>query len=223
MRAEADSSEMSKDVSIPAGESKSWNWHPDLPIQYSPIFSFPPKPSAILRWIASAWLPLTELTCYLLLAIAVWKWVQPSLENTTTVAAGWIVAVWLRNILMMTAIATVLHLWLHSWRMQGDRFRYMRTSPTAAGSKFLGGQQLRDNVFYTLASGVTLWTIYECLMWLAYANGIAPMVTLAGNPVWFVLWFLLIGIWYSFHFCWVHRLLHWQPLYRRFHSCTIVM
>ena len=159
MRAETGNSEMSKGVSVPAGTSKSWNWHPDLPIQYSPIFSFPTKPLAILRWIASAWLPLTELTCYLLLAIAIWFLVQPSLQDTTTLASGWIAAVWLRNLLMMTAIATLLHLWLYRWRMQGDQFRYMRTSPTAAGSKFLGGQQLRDNVFYTLASGVTL----DCL------------------------------------------------------------
>ena len=122
MTTEAGKPKMGKDVSIPAGESKSWNWHPDLPIQYSPLFSFPPKPSAILRWIASAWLPLTELTCYLLLAIVIWYLVQPSLEVTTTVAAGWIGAVWLRNILMMTAIATVLHLWLYSCRMQGDQF-----------------------------------------------------------------------------------------------------
>lgn len=90
MRAETGNSEMSKGVSVPAGTSKSWNWHPDLPIQYSPIFSFPTKPLAILRWIASAWLPLTELTCYLLLAIAIWFLVQPSLQDTTTLASGWI-------------------------------------------------------------------------------------------------------------------------------------
>ena len=218
MATEAGNAKMRNDVSIPAGGSKSWNWHPDLPIQYSPLFSLPLKPSAIVRWIASAWLPLTELSCYLLLAIAIWHLVQPPLEDTKTVAVDWIGAVWLRNILLMTAIATALHLWLYRWRKQGDRFRFMRTSPTAAGSKFLGGQQLRDNVFYTLASGVTIWTIYECLMWLAYANDIAPTATLASNPVWFVLWFPLIGIWYSFHFYWVHRLLHWQPMYRRFHS-----
>jgi len=122
MRTETADPKMGNDVPIPAGESKSWNWHPDLPIQYSPIFSFPPKPAAIMRWIASAWLPLTELTCYLLLAITIWHLVQPPLEDTTTVAAGWIGAVWLRNLLMMTAIATVLHLWLHRWRMQGDQF-----------------------------------------------------------------------------------------------------
>ncbi len=42
----------------PAGESKSWNYHPDIPIQYSPLFSFPPNPLAIVKWFAGAWLPL---------------------------------------------------------------------------------------------------------------------------------------------------------------------
>ena len=80
------------------------------------------------------------------------------------------------------------------------------------------GSQLHDNVTWTLASGVTIWTLYECGLWLAYANDVAPMVTLADNPVWFVLWFPLIGVWYSLHFYCVHRLLHWKPLFDRVHS-----
>jgi len=163
--------ELSDSKSKRAGESASWNWHPELPIRYSPVFSFPLRPKEVVKWIAGAWLPLTELTCYLLLAIAVWQWLQPAFADTQSIAVGWIVVVWLRNVLMMTAIATGLHLWLHTWRKQGNQYRYMRTSPTASGDKFLGGRQLQDNVFWTLVSGVTVWTAYECLMWLAYANG----------------------------------------------------
>ncbi|NKB64152.1 MAG: hypothetical protein GKR95_19240 [Gammaproteobacteria bacterium] len=66
----------------PAGESKSWNWHPDVPIQYSPLFCVPLKPLAILKWFANAWLPLTELGCYLLIAIIVSLWVQPPLSSS---------------------------------------------------------------------------------------------------------------------------------------------
>ncbi len=202
----------------PAGESKSWNWHPDIPIQYSPLFSFPPNPLAIVRWFASAWLPLTELTFYLLLAFVVWHWIQPPLAETGTLAAGWVGALWVRNLVMMTLIASALHLWLYAWRGQGDSYRYMRNAPTAEGGKFLGGRQLVDNVCWTLASGVTVWTIYETIMWLAYSNGVAPMISFDENPIWFVLWFPLIGIWYSFHFYWVHRFLHWKPMYDRYHS-----
>ena len=190
-------------IGTPAGKSKSWNWHPDIPIQYSPLFSFPPNPLAAIKWFASAWLPLTELTCYLLLAIAVYLRVQPPLAETTSLEAGWIGALWLRNLIMMALIATSLHLWLYRWRKQGDSYRFMRNSPTAESKKFLSGYQIWDNVFWTLASGVTIWTLYESGMWFAFANGFAPMVSFAEHPIWFVIWFPLIGIWYSFHFYWV--------------------
>jgi len=38
------------------------------------------------------------------------------------------------------------------------------------------------------------------------------------NPIWFILLFLLTPIWISFHFYWVHRWLHWPPLYRLAHA-----
>ena len=203
---------------MPAGESKSWNWHPDIPIQYSPLFSFPPNPLSIAKWYIGAWLPLTELTCYLLLAIAVFFWVQPPLHETRTFSLDWVTALWARNFIMMTLIATALHLWLYTWRKQRNEFRYMRQEPTAKNRRFLGGSQLRDNVFWTLVSGVTMWSLYETGLWYAMANGFSPTITLSENLVWFVLWFPLIGIWFSFHFYWAHRFLHWKPLYDRVHS-----
>lgn len=206
------------EIGMPAGESKSWNYHPDIPIQYSPLFSLPPNPLAIVKWFVGAWLPLTELTLYLLLAITVWRWLQPPLEETTSFAIGWVGAIWLRNIIMMTLIATALHLWLYRWRKQGDSYRFMRVLPTAKNPKFFGGYQLLDNIFYSLVSGVTFWSAYEAAMWFAYANDYAPTVSFEQHPIWFVLWFPLIGIWYSFHFYWAHRFLHWKPMYDKFHS-----
>ncbi len=207
----------------PAGNPRAdaipqWLWRPGDPITFSPLFSFPPRPTAVLSWFARAWLPFTELTLYLLLGIAVWHWLQPPLSETGLPAVEWIAPVWLRNLLLHTTLATLLHLWLYTWRGQGDAFRFRHKAPTALSSLFLGGSQLRDNVFWTLASGVTIWTLYESLMWMALARGMAPTITLAGNPIWFVLWFPLIGVWYSFHFYWVHRFLHWKPMYTRYHA-----
>lgn len=201
-----------------AGASKSWNWHPAIPIGYSPLFEFPPNPVRIVRHFVRAWLPLTEFTCYLLLAMGVWFWLQPPLAETMSFSADWIVPMWLRNIAMMSVIATGLHLWLHTWRKQGDAYRYMRNLPTGKDTKFFGGTQLRDNVFWTLASGVTVWTFYEAIMWISYANGVATIVTFKDRPGWFVLLFLLIPVWQSFHFFCIHRLLHWKPIYDRIHS-----
>ncbi|MGB0505969.1 MAG: sterol desaturase family protein, partial [Pikeienuella sp.] len=69
-----------------------------------------------------------------------------------------------------------------------------------------------------LASGVTIWSAYEVgLMW-AFANGYIPTMEVSTNPTWFVAAFMLIPLWYSFYFYWVHRFLHWPPLYRAAHA-----
>ena len=41
---------------------------------------------------------------------------------------------------------------------------------------------------------------------------------LADSPVWFILLFPLLLIWQSLHFYFVHRALHWKPLYKHVHS-----
>ena len=45
-----------------------------------------------------------------------------------------------------------------------------------------------------------------------------PIATLSNAPIWFVVWMFLIPLWASFHFYWIHRALHWPPLYRIAHS-----
>jgi sterol desaturase/sphingolipid hydroxylase (fatty acid hydroxylase superfamily) len=46
----------------PAGESKSWNWHPHIPIQYSPVFTFPLNPVHML--FHAYWLTLATATSH---------------------------------------------------------------------------------------------------------------------------------------------------------------
>ena len=64
---------------LKAGESKEWNWHPDYPVAVSPIFSWPPKPIATLKWFTLYWLPITESLIYALLAVGVWFFLVPPL------------------------------------------------------------------------------------------------------------------------------------------------
>ena len=33
------------DEHLKAGSSKEWNWHPDLPVAVTPLFSWPPQPA----------------------------------------------------------------------------------------------------------------------------------------------------------------------------------
>ncbi len=61
---------------------------------------------------------------------------------------------------------------------------------------------------------VLVWSVFEVGLWWGYANNALPFSALAANPVWFVLWMLLMPFWRNLHFYWVHRLIHWPPLYR---------
>jgi lathosterol oxidase len=73
-------------------------------------------------------------------------------------------------------------------------------------------------MFWTLASGVTVWTAYETFFLWGYASGQLEIMDWRSNPVWFALLFLLIPIWSSLHFYFVHRSLNWRPLYRMAHA-----
>ena len=53
---------------------------------------------------------------------------------------------------------------------------------------------------------------------MGYANGWAPMITVESNPVWFFALFLLMPVFQSFHFYWLHRALHIPWIYKRVHA-----
>ena len=197
---------------------REWNWHPELPVQVTPLFDWPPDPRKTLKWFAENWLPVSEYSLYVLLAYLIWSLVHPSYEASSQFAAGWVLSIWLRNLLLMLIFGTGLHLWLYTWSKQGKDLKYDHRGLAQDNGTFLFRNQLWDNVFWSLASGVSLLTLFEVVIWWALANGYAPAFGFAEHPVWFFLCFPLIPIFNSFHFYCVHRLLHTQLLYDRFHS-----
>lgn len=164
------------------------------------------------------WLIVTERSVLVLISLASWFWFQPSLNITATLSVDWIILLYMRNLLLMAMIAGGLHLFFYSCKGQGQRLRYDTRDLKNPNRNFLFQRQVIDNMFWSLASGVTVWTIYEVLMFWAMGNGYAAALSWADHPVWFVVIILLTPIWISFHFYWVHRCLHWPPLYRLAHS-----
>ena len=172
----------------------------------------------ILRWFWTRWFLISEKLILVGIAFATVAWFQPPLEVTRTLSFDWIAGLYLRNLILFSAVAGALHLYLYYWRAQGDRLKFDPRPLADKGRQFTWGGQVRDNMFWSLASGVTVWTGYEVLLFWAMGNGYAPVLTWEASPVWFVALFFLIPIWESFYFYWIHRLLHWPPLYRRVHA-----
>ena len=206
------------DEHLKAGTSKEWNWHPDLPVAVTPLFSWPPRPIATLRWFATNWLPITEYLIYTLMAWAIWAWLVPPLEQMQRLSWGWVLQLWARNLILMIFFAQGLHLWLYGWKKQDEDYKFDRRGPAKNARIFLWNDQYWDNVTYALLSGVTVWTFYDTIVWMAYANGWAPMITAQSNPIWFFVMFLLLPVAQSFHFYWLHRALHIPWIYKRVHS-----
>ena len=80
------------------------------------------------------------------------------------------------------------------------------------------GNQVWDNMFWTLGSGVGFWTAWEFLYWWALANGHAPGMNFSDNPVWFFAMFLIVVVWNSGHFYFVHRWMHYPKIYPIVHA-----
>ena len=198
--------------------NKTWHYQPDVPIPVSPIMNWPPQPFEFLRWISRYWLALGAVTIEFALAWAIITWFHPDTEAMQTLDWQWVSQIYLRNIVLIFLAAGGLHLWFYVLNGQGKKLKFDSKDLAKDRPSFLFRDQVRDNMFWTLASGVTFWTLYEVGYFWASANGLTPILAFPDNPIWFIALFILIPIWASFYFYWVHRWLHWPPLYKIAHA-----
>lgn len=196
---------------------KGWNHVPDVPLKVSPIFSWPPNPTEIVGWFWNSWFLITEKLIIVGIAFASFYWFQPPLEESRTFAFGWVAQTYARNLLLALIIGGALHLWFYTFSAQGLKLKYDPRPLMVNGRQFTLGGQVRDNMFWTLGTGVFIWTGYEVVLIWALANGYMPLITWAAHPVWFVALFFLIPIWESFYFYVIHRAIHIPFLYKHVH------
>jgi len=195
-----------------------WHYQPPLPIAVSPYFSWPPNVPAILKWMVGGWFPLSERLIILMLALMSSIFFHPAIERCREISPDWVAQIYVRNFALMCFVAGGLHLYFYVWRRQGDEYRFDKRPLVNNSRVFTFNSQIRDNMFWTLASGVSIWTAYEVLMMWALANGYAPALSLPGDLVWLVLLIFLLPMWETTHFFLIHRLIHSSPLYQRIHA-----
>lgn len=199
-------------------KSGGWHYHPDLPIRNSELFIWPPRPMAWLRWLRRTWLTVAMTPVWLGLAAVTWFTLMPDLQRMQVLAWDWVVQVYAVNLAMILIVAGGLHLYFYRYRRQGMARKFDPRFMAEKNETFTLNDQVWDNMFWTIASGVTCWTAFQVLYLWGAANGVLPWLDWAENPVWFALFFVAIPIWSSMHFYWIHRWLHWKPLYRVAHA-----
>ena len=202
----------------PATSRAQFQHTPELPVQLTPIFDWPPSPIAVLRWLAASWLAISAYGICAILAFIVYFAFQPSQEVMKDFAFGWVAQIWLRNFIIMFSVAGLLHLYFYIFKAQGNSLKFEERDQDRSSKVHSFGNQVFDNMLWTLGSGVFVWSAYEVLYFWMYANGFVPALAFAENPIWFIALFPIITIWSSMHFYWVHRMLHWPPLYRIAHA-----
>ena len=190
-------------------------WKPEgATVVPNPIFSWPPKPVEVARWLYEYIVPFNII--YLIVVLVTWAFLTPEMARMKALSADWILEIYIRNQVMLIAVAGILHLRLWSQKAQGFRYKW---SPNwmSKNKKFLWNDQVRDNMFWSIASAGTIWTAFEVGMLWLYANGAIPYADPREHPVAFALVLLLAPLWYNFYFYWAHRFLHTRFMYRMAH------
>lgn len=204
------------DESILGTRDRKGNWAPTRPNDFGPLFSWPTRPVAIARWFVTSYLASWQLL-YFGVAALVWFALTPSVDTMASLAPGWIAWVLVCNFAIVVAWYGLWHLRLYVRRAQGTRTKYSSKWPRES-SRFTFGHQTKDNVFWSLASGVPIVTAFEVVgLWL-FASGRIPWLRWAEHPVRIVAIVLLVPIWRELHFYAVHRLIHVPALYKTVHS-----
>jgi len=117
----------------------------------------------------------------------------------------------------LVILAGSLHVYLYVIAGQKMRLKF-DVRPMERKKRFAFGYQTWDNMFWSLVSGVPIWSAWTILYFYCAASGWVPTLdSFNASPIWFLLMFFVIRFWQSFHFYWIHRLIHIPWLYKHVH------
>lgn len=197
--------------------NKRGDWAPHAPVGTAPVFVFPPRPLALLKWLPHYFLPYNLL--FAVVTLIWWRWVLPDVETMKTFGWAWILRLFIVNSTAVFVFFGAFELRLYILRAQGTRFKYNGKWPSEQRSKaFFFQRQNLDNMMRAFGTGLPIWTAIEVVILHAFATGAVHWLSFAENPWYLVFLALMVPIIHETHFFLLHRAIHWGPLYRWVHS-----
>jgi sterol desaturase/sphingolipid hydroxylase (fatty acid hydroxylase superfamily) len=193
-------------------------WTPTRPAAYSPLFDWPLRPGKIARWVFAIpgfLFPWNALSA--LIAIGLYNFATPSRATAARLSADWVGFLLVRNLVIITVWHSLFHVPLYVRRRQDTRFKFNARWPRTS-SRFHFGSQLRENVFWTLISGVPIWTAFEVLSLWLFANNHISWLSWSRHPWWVAVVMVVTPFSRNLHFYSIHRLLHAKRLYQPIHA-----
>lgn len=199
--------------------NKRGDWKPNAKIEFAPVLDWPFRPLKFLKWLVSVdgfFLPWN--LSFGIMGFLVWTFLTPPSEITKAFSVGWLAFLLARNTIIVLMFYGAWHLRLYIQKSQGNAFKYDGKWPSKDNSAFLFKNQNIDNLIWTFASAVPIWTAFEAFLLWAFSNGYTNYVSWTEHPVYCSILLLLTPFIADFHFYLVHRAIHWPPLYKYVHS-----
>jgi len=203
-------------------EDQNVEWRPTQTITLPPIVQWPPKPLTITKWIFGFPGYLWPMNAFwLLLTVISWAYLTPELSAMQNLELWWVSLLFVKNLVLVVVLYGGLHLHFYVIKRQGSERRFSSKPFAINNARFLFKNQVHDNIFRTLSTGVPIITVYEVVTYWLFSNGYVGFIPLDTGTtvfwVWFGLLVLITPVIHSLHFYVTHRLLHWKLLYRYVH------
>ena len=116
-------------------------WTPERRASYGPLFTWPPKPVALMRWFVHSYL-LSWNTLFAAVGIALYGFATPSEATTRTLSVGWVAYLFVRNVAIVAVWFGAFHWRLYVRRAQDTRFKYNARWPRESDRFTFGSQKI---------------------------------------------------------------------------------
>ena len=186
-------------------------------IETPPLFVWPLNPKRVLRYLTVDIMVPWGLF-WIITAFVIWHFFTPDQDTMKSFSVGWIGLLWLRNAIVLSLVAGSLHWWLYIKKSQKTDTKFTRRWLAEENARFLWGDQVLDNMTFSLLSGVTVWTMFEAATYWWYANDYIVAPSISASPVYFLIVLWGVFFWSTLHFYFNHRLLHTRWLYDAAHA-----
>lgn len=197
--------------------NKRGDWAPAQHLELAPFWGWPLKVTKFFGWIIGY---LWPWNLFIMAATLIWwHFVVPDVETMRSLSWAWTLKLLAANWVGIFLFYGFFELRYYHKRVQERRFKYNHKFPSEQPSDvFWFRSQNIDNFLRSFFVSVPIGTAIEVLLLWVFANGMTPQVNWAEHPGYLVFLTLLAPIAHEVHFYFIHRAIHWGPLYRWVHS-----
>ncbi|TPK93581.1 sterol desaturase family protein [Mesorhizobium sp. B2-4-12] len=196
---------------------KRGNWAPHLRAAPAPIWHRPFNAKKVLAWIPEFFWPwntfhLATSLIWVNLLIPSWQ----SLASLSLLNYLWLYGLNAAGIFLFYGFFELRY---YVQRKQQNRFKYNPKFPSDAPSDVFWFQsQNIDNFARSFFVTIPLWTVVEIVMLWVYANSWAVWLPWTTNWLYLSFLVLIAPAVHEVYFFFLHRAIHWPPLYKWVHS-----